>query len=83
MFEILSTNEHLKDSEIEGFGFPIYRDGMPIMAGDSTRGIQPDSSKTVLFKPLSGLFMQEKMLPLRYCNIVIELGREPIHRSNH
>ena len=73
MFEILSTNEHLKDSEIEGFGFPIYRDGMPIMSGDPTRGIPPDSSKTVLFKPLSGLFMQEKMLPLRYCNIVIEL----------
>jgi hypothetical protein len=51
MFEILSTNEHIKNSEIEGFGFPIYRDGMPIMAGDSTRGIQPQSNKTVLFKP--------------------------------
>jgi len=49
MFEILSTNEYLKDSETQGFGFPIYRDGMPIMAGDRTRGILPGSSKTVLF----------------------------------
>jgi hypothetical protein len=46
---------------------------MPIMAGDRTRGILPGSSKTVLFKSLSGLFMQEKMLPLRYCNITVEL----------
>ena len=44
---------------------------MPIMSGDFDRGIV--NSKTVLFKPLSGLFMQEKMIPLRHCNIVIEL----------
>jgi hypothetical protein len=73
MFEILSTNEYIKDSECQGFGFPIYRDNMPIMSGDIDRGILAGSSKCVLFKPLSGLFMQEKMIPLRYCNIVIEL----------
>jgi hypothetical protein len=73
MFEILSTEEYIKDSECQGFGFPIYRDNMPIMSGDIDRGILPGSSKTVLFKPLCGLFMQEKLIPLRYCNIVIEL----------
>jgi hypothetical protein len=46
---------------------------MPIVCGDRDRGIQPNTGKTVLFKPLSGLFMQGKMLPLRYCNIVVEL----------
>jgi hypothetical protein len=73
MFEILSTNEYINDSECQGFGFPIYRDNMPIMSGDMTRGILPGKSKTVLFKPLSGLFMQEKLIPLRYCSITIEL----------
>ena len=73
MFEILSTDEYSKDSETQGFGFPIYRDGMPIMSGDPTRGIPPGRNKTVLFKPLSGLMSCGKMLPLRYCSIVIEL----------
>jgi hypothetical protein len=73
MFEILSTNEYIHDSECQGFGFPIYRDNMPIMSGDLDRGILPGKSKTVLFKPLSGLFMQEKLIPLRHCSITIEL----------
>ena len=73
MFEILSTDEYINDSECQGFGFPIYRDNMPIMSGDIDRGILPGSSKTVLFKPLSGLFMQEKLIPLRHCSITIEL----------
>ena len=73
MFEILSTSEYINDSECQGFGFPIYRDNMPIMSGDIDRGILPGNSKTVLFKPLSGLFMQEKLIPLRHCSITIEL----------
>jgi hypothetical protein len=73
MFEILSTDEYINDSECQGFGFPIYRDNMPIMSGDIDRGILPGNSKTVLFKPLSGLFMQEKLIPLRYCSLTIEL----------
>ena len=59
MFQILSTDEYIKDLESEGFGFPIYRDGTPILGGDFSRGIPPGSQKMVLFKPLSGLFMQE------------------------
>ena len=31
------------------------------------------SSRRVLFKPLFGLFNQEKLIPLRYCPIQIEL----------
>ena len=59
VFQILSTDEYTKDSETEGFGFPVYRDGMPIIGGDRERGIPGNSQKTVMFKPLSGLFMQE------------------------
>ena len=32
------------------------------------------TSRRVLFKPLLGLFNQEKLLPLRYCPIQIELN---------
>ena len=73
MFQILSTDEYTKDSQTEGFGFPIYRDGMPIKGGDFERGIPPGGQKTVLFKPLSGLLMQSKLIPMRYCPITIEL----------
>ena len=31
MFEILSTDEYIRYSECQGFGFTIYRDNMPIM----------------------------------------------------
>ena len=73
LFEIMCTDEYTKDKETEGFGFPIYRDGMPILSGDPVRGIPGNRNKTVLFKPLSGLFTQQKMLPLRYCSIIVEL----------
>jgi hypothetical protein len=46
---------------------------MPIISDDIDRGILPGRSKTILFKPLSGLFMQEKLIPLRHCSITIEL----------
>lgn len=36
-------------------------------------GLSPGHSHRVLFKPLSGLFEQNKMLPLRYMPITIEL----------
>jgi hypothetical protein len=36
-------------------------------------GIEPEDYKTVLFKPLSGLLMQSKYIPLRYCPLTIEL----------
>ena len=40
---------------------------------DDTRGIPGGKQKMVCFKPLCGLFSQPKNLPLRYCNIVVEL----------
>ena len=36
-------------------------------------GIKGGQSRTVLFKPLSGLLTQPKYLPLRYCPLTIEL----------
>ena len=42
---------------------------------DTTKlvGIAPQEAQTVMFKPLSGLFTQDKYIPLRYCPITIEL----------
>jgi len=37
------------------------------------RGIMPQTKRTVLFQPLSGLLTQGKYLPIRYCPLTIEL----------
>jgi hypothetical protein len=73
MFSILSTDEYLGNSHVEGFGYEPYLDNMELLDGDITRGIPGGKSKVVCFKPLCGLFSQPKNLPLRYCNIVVEL----------
>jgi hypothetical protein len=36
-------------------------------------GIEPESGMTVLFKPMSGILNQNKLLPLRYAPIKVEL----------
>ena len=43
-------------------------------------GVPPGESQTVLFKPCSGIFNQEKMLPIRYMPLTIEL--ELVNDSN-
>jgi hypothetical protein len=73
MFSLLSTDEYLNNSHVEGFGFPPYLDNMELTDYDDTRGIPGGKQKVVCFKPLCGLFSQPKNLPLRYCNIVVEL----------
>ena len=75
MFSLLSTDEYLTNTHIEGFGCEPYLDNMELLDGDITRGIPGNKSKVVCFKPLCGLFgeSQKKALPLRYCNIVLEL----------
>ncbi len=40
---------------------------------DTLKGIAPGDNMTVLFKPLSGILNQGKMLPIRYAPITIEL----------
>jgi hypothetical protein len=40
---------------------------------DTTQGIKGGQALTVLFKPLSGILNQNKMLPIRYAPITIEL----------
>ena len=75
MFSLLSTDEYLANTHIEGFGCEPYLDNMELLDGDVNRGIPGGKSKVVCFKPLCGLFgeSQKKALPLPYCNIVLEL----------
>ena len=73
MFSLLSTDEYLGNSHVEGFGYEPYLDNMELLDRDITRGIPGGRSKVVCFKPLCGHFSQPKNLPLRYTNIVVEL----------
>ena len=58
--------------DIQGFDSRVDKDDGAIT--QATRlGIPGGSRKYVSFKPLSGLFNQEKFLPLRFCPITIEL----------
>ena len=75
MFSVLTAPDSRINVDMEGFGRNIN-----IRDTDSTTfstinfsGILPGQSQTVLFKPLSGLFNQNKMLPVRYAPITIEL----------
>jgi hypothetical protein len=69
MFNILQTVGARANDRAEGFG-----NNADINKLDSVAllpGI--DSFQTVCFKPLCGLLMQSKYIPLRYCPIEIEL----------
>jgi len=47
---------------------------VPFLAPNTYNGIPSTQAQTVLFKPLSGLFRQNKYIPLKYCGpIIIEL----------
>ena len=52
-------------------GFSILRDASE--AFDWADTIPANDSRIVMFKPLFGLFKQEKLIPLRYCPLQIEL----------
>lgn len=73
MMEILTTDEFDENSHIEGFGFSRYNDGEDIDNKTMLAGIPAASSRVALFRPLCGLFTQKKLLPLRYCSLIIEL----------
>jgi hypothetical protein len=69
MFDILSTPQSRLNVRAEGFGDTL---DIRTMNGPATLpGII--QQQTVCFKPLSGLLMQTKFLPLRYCPLEIEL----------
>ena len=75
MFSILTAADSRANLNAEGFGqdWDIREAKQITLTEDNLKGIEPSQSQTVLFKPLSGLFNQNKMIPLRYCPITIEL----------
>ena len=80
MFRILNAKDANINSDAEQFGqqWDLVKSsqyGGTVTHPDITTldGIKGGESHTVLFKPCSGLFNQEKFLPLRYMPITIEL----------
>ena len=71
MFRILKAKDATINDEAEAFGNSWDRN--TTLDTTTMSGIQGTQSHTVLFKPLSGLFNQPKMLPIRYMPITIEL----------
>ena len=69
--------DHVKGNiNIEGFGYR-YDDQLNIHFHDWTvktmPGIKGGTKQTVMFKPLLGLVLQSKLLPVKYAPITIEL----------
>ena len=80
MFNALTSNASRENDDIEGFGArydsveDVHRLGVIATYTEFTLpGINPGGRQTVSFKPLSGLFSQQKYLPIRYAPITIEL----------
>ena len=71
MMSILTSPDSRGNQAAEAFGF--HWDTGATAAYPVLQGIDGASALTVLFKPLSGLLNQNKMLPIRYAPITIEL----------
>ena len=69
MFHMLQDPVNRNNDDIEGFG--ARYDNTTIDA--AYPGIEAQQSRVVMFKLLSGIFNQEKFLPIRYMPITIEL----------
>ena len=65
MFEILTPTSVRENSRVEGFGLNYSNDLATNEQLCDNWGIA--TRQTVCFKPLSGILMQTKFLPLRYC----------------
>ena len=82
MFHTLVSPSKRQNDTIEGFGWEgdilrnrgtgAHPDGLPGQNLLTYFGIPPGLGRTVLFKPLSGLFAQTKYIPLRYCPLILE-----------
>jgi len=70
MFHILQNIETRFNDDIEGFG--ARWDGLQAL-DDKYPGIPGGTSRVVMFKLLSGIFNQDKFLPIRYMPITIEM----------
>jgi hypothetical protein len=71
MFHCLQDPKTRVNDDIEGFGMRYDDYGGPIDA--QYPGIAGGSQRVVMFKMISGIFNQEKFLPIRYMPITIEI----------
>jgi hypothetical protein len=80
MFHTLVAPSKRHNDLIEGFGQEgdilrnrgAHPDGLPVYNALSYHGIAKGKAMSVLFKPLSGMFAQQKYIPLRYCPLILE-----------
>ena len=82
MLTDLAPEDDQHDIACEGFGNFDFVKGEAAQAADERKGYRQDDydrpgnvylARRVQFKPMLGLFSQEKLIPLRYCPIQIEL----------
>ena len=87
MFESLKSDEVRDNEDIHGFGGrwddsdtmkQVYTVGSKTEIGDmytqaTMPGIKQGEKRIVSFKPLAGIFNQEKYLPLKYCPIDVQI----------
>jgi len=69
IIDSLSSVEDQKVRRSEGFG-RLFEDNSNTDYGDN---IPAGSGRLMLFKPIFGLLQQEKLIPLRYCPLQVEL----------
>ena len=72
MMSVLTSSDSRANQAAEAFGYH-WDTGTGNFNNAITQGIPGSTALTVLFKPLSGLLNQNKMLPIRYAPITIEL----------
>ena len=74
MMSILTSTDSRDNQAAEAFGAHWDTGGtQAAVPYPAAQGIPGGTSLTVLFKPLSGLLNQNKMLPIRYAPITLEL----------
>ena len=74
MFEVLTSVHNRDNDDIEGFGHRSDTVAPGVAHSTTTLpGIAGGSSQTVGFKLCSGVFSQPKLIPLKYCPLMIEL----------
>jgi len=80
MMHYLIARESRENDAAEAFGYLADSQDWSLPSADSAavntdtlKGIEPQEVQTVMFKPLSGILNQGKMMPIRYAPITIEL----------
>jgi hypothetical protein len=71
MFDILSPAATRYNTKVEGFGYNWINGETDMTDPNLIHGIAV--RQTVCFKPLCGILMQTKFIPLRFCPLEIEL----------